>query len=160
MIKNDLTSTFDFVPSDSSNVKTMFFRCSDQGCFRRTKKWNDFRIHQIMSNEDGKSMGLALILPLLLYIVYLIREIRVSRSPDGVCIGPFENFPPKIFQSHLERKSRIKRWTLYRLHKEAKLKKQNQEITKYPSLVDLPGEISRLGLVITNFNHSITRISS
>ena len=31
-----------------------------------------------MSNEDGKSMGLALILPLLLYIVYLIREIRVS----------------------------------------------------------------------------------
>ena len=32
-----------------------------------------------MSNEDGKSMGLALILPLLLYIVYLIREIRVSR---------------------------------------------------------------------------------
>ena len=33
-----------------------------------------------MSNEDGKSMGLALILPLLLYIVYLIREIRVSHT--------------------------------------------------------------------------------
>ena len=121
-----------------------------------------------MSNEDGKSMGLALILPLLLYIVYLIREIRVSRlkySPDfaGRCpYRPILNFPRKnfqIFQSHLERKSRIKRWTLYRLHKEAKLKKQNQEITKYPSLVDLPGEISRLGLVM-NFNHSITRISS
>ena len=122
-----------------------------------------------MSNEDGKSMGLALILPLLLYIVYLIREIRVSRlkySPDfaGQCpYRPiFYNFSLKNyqnFQSHLERKSRIKRWTLYRLHKEAKLKKQNQEITKYPSLVDLPGEISRLGLVM-NFSHSITRISS
>ena len=56
----------------------------------------------------------------------------------------------KSFQSHLERKSRIKRWTLYRLHKEAKLKKQNQEITKYPSLVDLPGEISRFDWNIFN----------
>ena len=38
-----------------------------------------------MSNEDGKSMGLALILPLLLYIVYLIREIRVSHR---TCLRP------------------------------------------------------------------------
>ena len=50
-------------------------------------------------------------------------------------------------QSHLQRKSRIKRWNVYRKHKEAKLSQQNEEKIKYPSLVDLPGAVRAVRFV-------------
>ena len=87
--KNDPTLTPFFVPSDLLNVQTLFFAARIK-VFCEDEKWNDLRIHQIMSNEDGKSMGLALILPLLLYIVYLIREIRVSLGMSLFRVVPFQ----------------------------------------------------------------------